>query len=103
MAEKYAFLEIFSCCAGLENLCGGLKDASLTGVVIDRENRTLKADAFFARMPAPAELRMLEQCLCEEYGLREAEIVPDYPRTEPAAQKKQDAEREQRKLRKQRA
>ena len=77
MADKTAFLEVFPCCAGFENFCGGLKDAYLTGVLIDRETLSMRAEAFFARMPAPVELNMMEQRLCEEYGLKEVEIVPD--------------------------
>ena len=87
MAERTAFLEVFPCCTGFENFCGGLKDAYLTGVIIDRETLSMKAEAFFARMPAPAELNMIEQRLREEYGLREVEIIPDYPETSFPAKK----------------
>jgi len=81
MAEKTAFLEVFPCCREMDTFCGGLKDAYLTGVIIDRETLSMKAEAFFARMPAPRELGMLQERLKEEYGLQTAEIVPDYPRT----------------------
>ena len=88
MAEKTAFLEVFPCCAGFENFCGGLKDAYLTGVIVDRETLSMKAEAFFARMPAPAELSMLEQTLRDEYALSAAEIRADYPKPEAPAPKK---------------
>jgi len=90
MAEKTAFLEVFPCCGSMANFCGGLNDAYLTGVIVDRETLSLRAEAFFARMPAPVELSMLEQQLREEYGLLSAEIVPDYPQTAAPAKKSAD-------------
>ena len=87
MAEKTAFLEVFPCCGGLKELCGGLENAYLTSVIIDREALSLQAAAFFPRMPAPAELHLLEQTLREEYGLHDAELLADYPHTAPAAPK----------------
>ena len=84
MAEKYPYLDVFPCCAGLRELCGGLQNAYLTSVIIDREARTMLVDAFFARMPAPAETHMLEQRLCSEFALESVELRSDFPRAAPA-------------------
>ena len=59
MADKTDFLSVFPCCAGLGDLCGGLKDAYLTGVLVDRAALTMNVSATFARQPAPAELQAL--------------------------------------------
>ena len=84
MADKYPYLDVFPCCAGLRELCGGLQNAYLTSVIIDREARTMLVDAFFARMPAPAETHMLEQRLCSEFALESVELRSDFPRAAPA-------------------
>ena len=69
MAEKIAFLDVFPFCAAVGDLCGGLQNAYLNSVIVDRTARTITVDAFFARMPAPAETRILIDRLCAEYGL----------------------------------
>ncbi len=88
MADKTDFLSVFPCCAGLGDLCGGLKDAYLTGVLVDRAALTMNVSATFARQPAPAELKLLEERICAEYELKSAEIAADYPRAASAAAKK---------------
>ena len=87
MAEKIAFLEIFPCCAPVQELCGGLETAAVTAVVIEREALAMTVNALFARMPAPAELAMLESRLRAEYGLRRVELRGEYPRPESAPKK----------------
>ena len=82
MATEYGLLEVFPCCMALREQCGGLDKAKLRAVIIEKENKAMQAQAFFARMPAPAELSMLENCIMQEYGMKEVEIVPDYPRQE---------------------
>ncbi|MBE6914823.1 MAG: PolC-type DNA polymerase III, partial [Ruminococcaceae bacterium] len=90
MADKTAFLDVFPCCKSLGNICGGLENAYLSSVTVDREALDLQADAYFARMPAPAELNLITQLLRDEFGLRSAEIHADYPRAETAAPKKSE-------------
>ena len=85
MNESYKLLEVFPCCAAMRELCGGLETVSLTGVTVEREALAMTVNASFARMPAPAELAMLQSRLRAEYGLRAVEIVADYPRPKPAA------------------
>ncbi|MBQ9733148.1 MAG: hypothetical protein IJV74_02820 [Clostridia bacterium] len=82
MAAKTAFLEVFPCCSGCAGMCGGLDKASLSAVIVDRENLSIFAEAFFAQMPAPAELNILQNTIAAEYSLRSVEIVPDYPKPE---------------------
>ena len=85
MAEKIAFLDVFPFCAAVGELCGGLQNAYLNSVIVDRTARTMVVDAFFARMPAPAETRILSDKLCAEYALESAEIHADYPHPSAAA------------------
>ena len=89
MAEKYAFLDVFPCCAGLRELCGGLQNAYVNSVIVDKTAHTFQVDAFFARMPAPAETRILEDRLRAEYGLEQAELRADYPAPAAAAAAKE--------------
>ena len=85
MAEQVAFLAVFPFCAAVGELCGGLQNAYLNSVIVDRTARTITVDAFFARMPAPAETRILTDRLCAEYGLESAEVHADYPHPSAAA------------------
>ncbi len=90
MAKQYRFLEVFPCCGGVRDICGGLEQAQLNSVIVDQEAMTMQVNAFFSRMPAPAELNMLEERLRTEYGLSDVELRAEYPMPEvPAA--KQDA------------
>ena len=82
MAEKIAFLQVFPCCGGCAEMCGGLDKASLSAVVVDKESRSMTAAAFFAQMPAPAELKILEDTIAAEFALSTVEIIPDYPKPE---------------------
>ena len=91
MADNTQFLEVFPCCGSLKSLCGGLENAYLMSVIVDREALTIQVQANFPRMPAPAELRMLEQTLEEEFGLQSAEIIPSYPKSAAPAPKKSDS------------
>ena len=85
MNGQCAFLEVFPFCMGLGELCGGLDKSSLTSIVIERERRSMLANASFPRMPAPAELSTLERCIAEEYGLSSVEIAADFPKPGPKA------------------
>ncbi len=87
MAQTYGFLEVFPCCGSLRELCGGLEQAQLNSVIVDRDSLQIQVSARFCRMPAPAELRMLEERLRAEYGLERAELLPEYPMPEPPARK----------------
>ena len=58
-------------------MCGGLENATLSAVIVDREHLSIFAEAFFAQMPAPAELNILQNTIAAEYSVREVEIVPD--------------------------
>ena len=83
MAEKIAFLEVFPCCEPMKEVCGGLENATLTGVTVEQEALSMTVDAFFSRMPAPAEKSMLESRLRAEYALNAVTIRSDYPKPEP--------------------
>lgn len=82
MAEQLSFLEVFPCCESSRDLCGGLDKATLREVVVEREPLRMQASAFFARMPAPSELSMLESRLRAEFGLREVSLLADFPKPE---------------------
>ena len=68
--KQYAFLEVFPFCAPVTELCGGLDKATLSAVQVDRGRLSMLADAFFPRMPEPAELRTLEGRIEGIYGLK---------------------------------
>ena len=85
MGARCDFLEVFPFCTGMTGMCGGLDKSALTSIIIERESMNMQADAFFPRMPAPAELAALERRIASEYGLKAVEIVPDYPKTAPKA------------------
>ena len=85
MAEKVQFLEMFPCCGTVGELCGGLESATVSAVEIDRAALSMVIEAFFPRMPAPAELSWIESRLREEYGLRAVTVTADYPRPKPAS------------------
>ena len=84
MAEQYTFLQLFPCCEALKELCGGLDTVRLTGVTVDKAAAEMTVEAYFPRLPAPAELTLLSERLREEYALNGVEIVPDYPRPKSA-------------------
>ena len=83
MAETYGFLKVFPCCGGMAALCGGLDRAWLNAVIVDRDALTMQVNAHFCAMPAPAELRQLEERLRAEYGLASVELLAEYPLPEP--------------------
>ena len=85
MAERFQFLEVFPCAAAVRDVCGGLQNAYLNSVIVDKASREMLIEAFFARMPAPAERNILCERLKAEYGLERVEIRADYPKAEPAA------------------
>ena len=86
MADKYGFLDVFPCCGAVRDVCGGLQNAYLNSVIVDREALSMQVEAFFAVMPAPAETRMLEERLRTEYGMRSVELLADYPKPEVKAE-----------------
>ena len=87
MAQTYGFLEVFPCCRGVSGVCGGLEHAHLNSVIVDREALTMQVNARFCCMPAPAELKMLEDRLRTEYSLRSVELLAEYPMPEAPAPK----------------
>ena len=91
MAEVALFLDVFPCCRSCAGMCGGLEKASLSAVVVEREERGLFARAFFAQMPAPAELNIIENTIAAEYGLKSVEISADYPRPKAPEKKEKKA------------
>jgi len=84
MSEVIAFLEMFSCCAGLDGLCGGLDKATVSGATVNREKMTMEIQAKFPRMPAAAELTALQSSIAGEFGLASVQIHADYPRAAAA-------------------
>ena len=67
--EKVKLLEMFPCCGGLSGLCGGLDKAEVLDVRINRERLYMDVKASFARAPAPAEKREIENCIAREFGM----------------------------------
>ena len=66
MADNKAtigFLTVFPCCAALKGVCGGLEKSFLTSVIVEQEASRMRVEAFFPRMPVPAERSALEQTL----------------------------------------
>ena len=82
MAQTYGFLDVFPCCGSVRSACGGLEQAQLNSVIVDREALTMQVNARFCCMPAPAELRMLEERLRAEYDLQAVELTAEYPMPE---------------------
>ncbi len=69
MANNTKFLEMFSCCEGLKNMCGGLEKAEVKNVNINKERLYMELSVIFERLPAPAEKSNLEKCIAAEFGL----------------------------------
>ena len=88
MPEETLFLDIFGCCAPHAELCGGLNGAKVRSVTVSREERSMDVEASFAHPPTSGELTLLENCLAEEYGLRDVRIRADFPHEEKPAEKK---------------
>ena len=87
MAEQYTFLQLFPCCEGLKELCGGLDTVKLTAVAIDKAAGEMTVEGFFPRLPAPAELTLLTDRLREEYALNRVEIAADFPKPKSVSPK----------------
>ncbi len=85
MTENTPFLTIFPGCEDLRHLAGGLDRAEVTDVEVNVRELTLSVCARFPVMPSPVEITTLCDRLREDYGLRQAAIVPDYPRPKTAA------------------
>jgi len=88
MANKAAFLEVFPCCIDISSMCGGLEEAHLTSVEVTKNEGRMAIEAFFPRMPAPAELNLIKDKLSAFFGLSLVEIKSDYPRQAPKAAEK---------------
>ena len=88
--EKFPFLDMFPDAAVYADSCGGLDKAEVYGVTIVRETMTMIIRAWLPQMPAPAELRQLEELLAARYGLAAAELRADYPEPERQEVKSRD-------------
>ncbi len=86
--EETAFLEMFPCCGGLADFCGGLKRATVRNVVVSRESLTMELAVWFAAMPAPAETAALSARIAAEFGLGTVRILADYPRAQAAPEER---------------
>ncbi len=80
--EKIPFLDMFPDAAVYADSCGGLDKAEVSGVTIVRETMTMIIRAWLPQIPAPAELRQLEELIASRYGLAGAELRADYPEPE---------------------
>ena len=85
MSEHTPFLTIFPGCCDFGPYCGGLEKAYVTQVQVDASERTMTVCAWFAAMPSPVEESTLLERLREDYGLRGAELIADYPRQKATA------------------
>ena len=83
MSGHTGFLEIFPGCEGLKSFCGGLDKAYVTDVAVTTAEMSMSIGAFFARMPAPAEINAICDRLRADYGLSQVVLTPDYPRAAP--------------------
>ncbi|MBR4953881.1 MAG: PolC-type DNA polymerase III [Oscillospiraceae bacterium] len=97
MAQKAAFLEVFPCCADISSMCGGLEEAYLTSVEITKEEGRMLIEAFFPRMPAPAEINLITDKITSFFGLNLVEIKSDYPKQAPAKPAEKSAPAEEKK------
>ena len=82
--KKIPFLNMFPCCNGVADFCGGLSTAQVQNVTINKESRTMDAEVIFSSMPAGAELSMLEGRIAAEYSLSGVHILADFPRLKTA-------------------
>ena len=82
MGEIIEFLEMFPCCEGMADMCGGLKKSTVSGATVSREKMTMEISALFPRMPASAELSAIQSRIAAEFGLASVQIKADYPRSE---------------------
>ena len=87
MAQETRFLDMFGCCTGLKELCGGLDDAKVRNVLIFRETSSMELDVLFAAEPRGDDLSLLETRLKAEYGLLGVHIRPDWPRLQEVKKK----------------
>ena len=85
MTDNTLFLSIFPGCEDLGHTAGGLQNAWVTDVQVNTRELTITVSARFAAMPSPVELGALCERLKTDYGLRDAVIVPDYPRPKASA------------------
>lgn len=65
-------------------MCGGLTDATISAVTIDKEAMAMEISALFARMPSPQESRAIRERICGEYGLSRVSLSPENKPPEPA-------------------
>ena len=79
MAVHTDFLEIFPCCEALSGMCGGLKNAKVLSVSVDRQSMALCATAVFAQGAAPAERSAIEGCILKEFSLKRVQIKDETP------------------------
>jgi DNA polymerase-3 subunit alpha (Gram-positive type) len=86
--EKITFLDMFPCCAGYADMCGGLAQAHVLSAVVDKEKLCMEIKVLFSRMVAPAECGILEGRIAQEYGLNGVTIAPEYPAHAVAPRKK---------------
>ncbi|MBR4157691.1 MAG: PolC-type DNA polymerase III [Oscillospiraceae bacterium] len=80
------FLELFRCCEPLRSHCGGLDQALVSSVTINRERLSMNADVRFAAAPSAQELLELEACIATEYGLHSVALLSPSDVPEPAAE-----------------
>ncbi len=78
--EKVPFLEMFPELSGLDSLCGGLRNAAVLSVLIDKAQSSMSLMVQFGRTAAPAELRTLEDGIAEAFGLEIVQIRPQEPK-----------------------
>lgn len=66
--------------SGLDSLCGGLRNAAVLSVLIDKAQSSMSLMVQFGRTAAPAELRTLEDGIAEAFGLEIVQIRPQEPK-----------------------
>ncbi|MCQ2557794.1 MAG: PolC-type DNA polymerase III [Oscillospiraceae bacterium] len=80
MSDHTAFLNMFAFCEDLRSSCGGLDKSYIKNVQVTTADSRLRIEAYFAEMPAIAEIDTLCSRIAETYGLSKVEILPEYPK-----------------------
>jgi len=76
-------LVMFPGLESIKDMCGGLSKSYVTDCQINLDDRSMALCAYFAKMPAPAEISALQKRLQNEYGLKSVTLKADFPKPKP--------------------
>ena len=86
--DKIPFLDMFASCVSDGDLSMKLRQAFVTQATVDRAERSMKIESILPAGVSPADLRVLETAIAEEYGLSFVEIVPYFAPAPEVEEKK---------------